>query len=53
MVNKQGHLEDNDISQNLEDDQESQPDLDASGGRRNILRGIKEDSSSDENDLGH
>ena len=52
MVNKQGHLEDNDISQNLEDDQ-SQPDLDASGGRRDVLRGTREESSFDEDNLGH
>ena len=52
MVNNQGHLEDNDISQTLEDLQ-SQPYLDASRGRRDILRGTREEISSDEDDLGH
>ena len=48
MVNKQGHLEDKDISQNLEEDQESQPYLDT-GGKRIVP---KEDSSSGVDNLG-
>ena len=53
MVNEQGHLEENDISQTQEDDQ-SQADLSTSGGRRGFLRrafGIG-DTSSDEDDRG-
>ena len=48
MVNEQGHLEDKDITQNMDTPQESQPDLDTEE-RRNTP---KEDSSSKEDNLG-
>ena len=51
MVNDQGHLEDNDISH--EDDQESQADLSFTEGRRDVLRRTfgRDETSSDEEDL--
>ena len=53
MVNDQGHLEEDDISQTHEDDQ-SQADLSTSGGRRDALRRAfgRGDTSSDEDNRG-
>ena len=50
MVNNQGHLEDNDISH--ENDQESQADLSFPEGRRDTLRrAFGREETSDDEDL--